>query len=135
MKTPKIICLASGLSLAFVMLFFFKNAHYLLTPEEIYKCYFPNPIPESFGRVVRGEASFFGQVRIDFTLRNVNLGVDFTFAQTLGRDFVADLIAERVECDAIGGEALAQLFDGHSYFAHFAHDIFLLPRIVLRQVH
>ena len=53
MKTPKIICLASGLSLAFVMLFFFKNAHYLLTPEEIYKCYFPNPIPESFGRVVR----------------------------------------------------------------------------------
>ena len=32
-----------------------------------------------------------------------------------------------------GSGSIAQLFDGHSHVAHFAHDVFLLPRIVLRQ--
>ena len=64
-----------------------------------------------FRRVARREAGLLGEVGVDFTFGNLDLGVDLAFAQALRRDFVADLLAEGGEGDAVGHQTLTELVD------------------------
>ena len=54
------------------------------------------------GNVAAGKAGLFGEVGIDFALGNLNLFVNFTLAQSLRRNFVANFIAEGRKGDAVG---------------------------------
>ena len=47
-----------------------------------------------FHRVAARKARLFGEIRVHFAFRNVDLGVNFPLAQPLLRDFIADLAAE-----------------------------------------
>ena len=75
-----------------------------------------------FLRVIGCKARLFGKERIDFTFRNRDLAVDFSFAQTLRRDFVAHLRAERAEAHIVGAKTLAQFVDGHLVVARDLFD-------------
>ena len=64
-----------------------------------------------FDCIVDVKAGLVGQESIDFTFRNVDLGFDFTFTQTLHRDLAADLFTELIERNFIVGQTLTKLSD------------------------